>query len=256
MIEWMGTGGHTLHQCGIGHRAGHRPTVIEAVEVRRRAIGVAAMGRLEADDTTSRSGNADRAANIGAGGQGGDACRQGRTGAARRAAGRPAGVPWVPGDTPHAGVGDTRQAELRNRGAGENIGAGILQAFDHRVGMIVNRVLEDQRTVGGALAFNSLGVLHRQRNAIKRQGGVFRVTGFGAFGFSEGFFKIGIGEAVDLRVDGFGAGDEGLQAVPPATACVGGRASMHPTQRGSKDRHWSWTGSKARASNTGHSEPV
>ena len=76
MIKLMRARCHVLHQGRIDNIAGHGAAMIEAVKIAWRAIGVAAMGRLETHDATGGGGDADGAADVGAGGKGREACGQ------------------------------------------------------------------------------------------------------------------------------------------------------------------------------------
>ena len=206
VVEGMRPRGDGLHQRRVGDGPCHRSAVIEAVEVGGRAIGIAAVRRLETDDAALGRRNADRAADVGAGRQGGDPRRQRSTRAAGGSARRIVGIPRVAGDAPDARLGDARQAEFRCRRPGEDVGAGHLQALDHRVGMIIDRILEDQRAMGGALAREPLGIFHRERNAVERcePGAAPHVAGFGRLGLVHGLVEIAVGKAVDRRIDPLG----------------------------------------------------
>ncbi len=69
MVERVRSGRDVLHQRRIGHRPGHRAAVIVAVEVGGRSVRVAPVRRFEPHDAAGRCRNADRSADVGAGGE-------------------------------------------------------------------------------------------------------------------------------------------------------------------------------------------
>jgi hypothetical protein len=200
VVERMGPGCDGLHQGGIGEAAGHGAAMVEAVEVGGRAIGVAAMGRLEADDATTACRDADGAADVGAGGECGEACGKCCTRTAGRAAGTPCRRPGIARHTPDARVGGAGEAELRRGGAGKDDGARLFQALDHGIGMIVRGgVHEDERAMGGAPAVHALGILHGERHTFQwtQAAAAFGVAGIRRAGHRHGLIPVLVGEAVD-----------------------------------------------------------
>ena len=101
------------------------------------------------------------------------------------------------------------KAEFRRRGAHMDDGAGGAQPFDHRIGMILDIVDEDERAMRRALALQPLRILDREANPFKwprafRSAGIDR---FRRLRLVERFLEIAVGKTVDRRIDHFAAGD-------------------------------------------------
>ena len=118
MVARMRAGYDILQEGGIRHPPAQYAAMIVAIEIRRRAIGVAPMRRLVADKATGACRNADRTADIGAGGDGRHSCGQSGRRPARRTAGAKFEVEWIARDPPEPGVAGARQAELWRGRAG------------------------------------------------------------------------------------------------------------------------------------------
>ena len=201
---------HVLHQRRVAYRSGQRAAMIIGVEIAWRPVGIAAMGRLVTDHPATARRDADRPADIGAGGQ----HRRPRRQRCARPAGRSAGpvfrIEGVQRIAPQARIADARQGEFRRGGARMDDRPGPCKPLDHRVGMVVHMVLEDQRCLRGALALDALHILHRQRNALQRPCLPAHIAVLGRLRRRQRLVEIGVAEGVDLRLDGLGPRDNGL----------------------------------------------
>ena len=128
--------------------AGKRPGMTVEVEIEGRIIGIAAIGRLVADETAGRGRDADRAADVGPG-RDATTCRRPARPPCRRTI-RPACSFGFHGlrVTPHslrpreAGAG-----ELGRRGPGMDDAARLQDPLVHRRGMLADIVLQDERAL-------------------------------------------------------------------------------------------------------------
>src|SRR5690348_10281971 len=105
--------------------------------------------RLQAEQATSRSGNADRAATVGRMRHRQHADSDRRRGAAARAAGAERLVPRVARRPEETRLDRGREAEFRGVGLAEDDEAGTLQPPDDLAVVVGNRVAEEGRSVGG-----------------------------------------------------------------------------------------------------------
>ena len=112
-----------LHQRAVRDAARQRPLVTVGVEVERRVLGHAPMGRLEADHAAARCRDADRSPDVRARGQAARPRRERGPGATGRASRTHLGIPRVARDAPQARVRHAGARELGGRGARVDDGA-------------------------------------------------------------------------------------------------------------------------------------
>ena len=151
---------HVLQQDRIGDRARQRAGVAIGVEIERRIVGIAAIGRLVADEPASRRpgcGSSRRCPSR---------WRSADVPEARLAAEPPDEPPGVNFGfhglrvTPQSlVVGTDGAGEFRRRGARMHDAAGLQDALVVRRGDVRHEVLVDQRAVGGRLALDPALVL-------------------------------------------------------------------------------------------------
>ena len=138
-----------------------------------RSPGDAPVGGLQPEQAGEPGRDADRPAPVATRGDGQQAPGHRGGGPARGAAGRPVGVPRVPGDAVQLGGGAVDPAELRGRGLCGEDGAGRPQP--RHVGRVEggHAVGEHERGLAERPALDVLELLHA-RSARRRRGGTRR----------------------------------------------------------------------------------
>ena len=152
-IAIVGAGERVQHQGGIAHRPRHGPGVREGLPSGQTgAGGHAAEGRLEPEDPAERGRDPDRAATIGAEGEGAEPRRHRRPRPAARPAGRARHIPRIARGAKEGVVGDALEPELRRVRLAHDDRAGGAEAL-HRYRVFLGHVVGEQpRTRGGAKA--------------------------------------------------------------------------------------------------------
>ena len=90
--------------------------------------------------------------------------------------------------------------------------AGTQYAFVADGGRVRDKILHDQRAVGGGLALDKVLVLDPDRQSFQSPGALARsVFGFGLSCVCHGLVEVPIGECVNDRVDLFRALDQCFQ---------------------------------------------
>ncbi len=206
-------GDHVGEQRAVGDGARHRPVLVPVVQVDRGQARHPAVRRLVADDPVERGRDADRAADVGAGGERCQAGRESRPGAARRAAGGAGRVPRVAGDAPQVAVGEAGGAELGRGGAGVHDAAGGDDALDDRVRDAGDVVAQQQGAFAQRVPGDGLPLLHRDGQPFQRPGRAAHVAVGGLRGLLQRLVEPAFGEGVDTRLGLLGALDQRRQQV-------------------------------------------
>ncbi len=222
-----------LEQGAVGDRARQRPGVAVPVEIERRIVGIAAIGRLVADDAAHRRRDADRAADIRAGGQRRRAGGKAGAGAAGGTAGGVFRVPGRAGDALEPRIGDAAQ---------ENSGRRRARMHDHAAGLQVRSLFGE--VVSGTKSWRQFRadrwsdtldvalVLDRRRQSIERaRSGAASSTCLGVAGLVERFVIVLEGEGLDASAPPLRRGRSPPSSVRPATASVP-RNSFYACRRG------------------------
>ena len=209
------SGDHVLEESAIGHRPSQRPVVAVLIEVIRGKTGHAPERRLESDDPGERRGDADRAADVAAGGQWCVAGRQGRSGTSRRAARRELGVPRVARHAPEGAVAEAGATELGSRGSHMDDATGRLDAFDDRMVVFGDLVDERQRALLPRPPRHGLFFLGGDGQSLQRSRGITlaEVTLLGRTSLGAGLVVPTIDHRVHDRVVCFDLLDHALEVL-------------------------------------------
>ena len=177
------------------------------------STGTRPYGGLKPTIAVERGGDADRAADVGAAGEGCRACGEGRARPAAAAAHRIVQVPRVAGDAVELGVREGGAAELRRRRARVDDAAGLEDALTDRRRLLGEEVLERQGCLRRRLTLDLDLVLEADRQPLERTRvvGVARVDRLCRLRLLERAVVVGEGERVDVRLHRLRAGDGRLQ---------------------------------------------
>ncbi len=184
------------------------------------------MRRLVAHKAARACRYADRAADIGAGGDGRHARSQSGRRPARRTAGAIVEFERIAGYPPDPRIAGAGKTELWRGRAGMEDRSGLFKPFDHWIGMIVDMILVDERALSPALALHPLDILHRDRKPLERARSSAHISGFGPFGRISGLVVIGFRVGIDRRIDLFRPRNQRLEILnrrQPAPAKPGQR---------------------------------
>ncbi len=175
------------------------------IQVHNWCFRDAAISSLQPHDPAAARRNADRAANVGSGAQGGCAGCQ-------RSARSPRGttrcvvqIVRVAGDAPDFRLAGAQQTELRGGGAGMHDHTGVQQPLGKHIGLRVNVIFKDERAASGAppcqfdFVFDDAGQTIQGSGRTSAAG----VALFRCPGLLECFVVIGVGKCVDRRLNRF-----------------------------------------------------
>ena len=205
-------GDYVLEQRAVGHRARQRPVVAVLVEVIRRQSGHAAERWLEPDHTGERRRDANRSADVAAGGKGRESGRQPGRRPARRTARSELDVPWIARHPPQLAVAEAGATEFGRRRADVDDAAGALDAFDDRVVVLGDLISEGERPLLPRPPHHGLFLLGRHAQAFEwsRCVSLSRISKRCFLRLGASLVIAAVDDCVDARVVGLDSVDQRL----------------------------------------------